>query len=79
MLVNAPKTLSLQSLMLHTVMKLHTHLFVCHQPRRLRRATNSMKFKVLRISNQAVPIVAQWLTNATSIHEVAGSTSGLVL
>ena len=24
-----------------------------------------------------VPIVAQWLTNPTSIHEVMGSTSGL--
>ena len=36
------------------------------------------KMGVLKVPSSGVPVVAQWLTNPTSNHEVEGSIPGLV-
>ena len=35
------------------------------------------KFRILKVALYAVPVVAQWLTNPTRNHEIAGSIPGL--
>ena len=43
----------------------------------LRYNSHATKFTLLKRTIQGVPIVTQWLTNLTSIHEVVGSIPGL--
>ena len=38
---------------------------------------NSLRGYPIQIQNDGVPVVAQWLTNPTRNHEVAGSIPGL--